>query len=46
MYLAPAISMELPEGWVRVWGEVNAAGVEINKIEILREHPCFAEYAA
>ena len=38
--------MELPEGWVRVWGEVNAAGVEINKIEILREHPCFAEYAA
>lgn len=46
MYLAPAILMELPEGWVRVWGEVNAAGVEINKIEILREHPCFAEYAA
>ncbi len=38
--------MELPEGWVRVWGEVNAAGVEINKIEILKEHPCFAEYAA
>ena len=46
MYLAPAILMELPEGWVRVWGEVNAAGVEINKIEILKEHPCFAEYAA
>lgn len=46
MYLAPAILMELPEGWVRVWGEVNAVGVEINKIEILREHPCFAEYAA
>ena len=46
MYLAPAILMELPEGWVRVWGEVNAAGVEINKIEILREHPYFAEYAA
>ena len=45
-YLAPAILMELPEGWVRVWGEVNAAGVEINKIEILKEHPCFAEYAA
>lgn len=23
MYLAPAILMELPEGWVRVWGEVK-----------------------
>ena len=45
-YLTPAILMELPEGWVRVCGEVNVVGVEIKKIEILKEHPCFAERIA
>lgn len=38
-YLIPAILMELPGGWVRLDGNIDAAGVKINRIELLEEHP-------
>lgn len=31
--------MELPGGWVRLDGNIDAAGVKINRIELLEEHP-------
>lgn len=41
-YLIPSVLMELPGGWVRLAGSINAAGVHIKKIELLSTHPCFA----
>lgn len=44
-YLIPAVFLELPGSWVRLNGEINAAGVKIWKVELLSEHPCFREKA-
>lgn len=39
-YLIPAVLMELPGEWIRVSGKINAKGLNIEKIELLREYPC------
>lgn len=40
-YLVPGVLMELPGKWVRVGGDIDVVGVNIKKIELLREHPYF-----
>ena len=40
-YIIPAFLMELPGNWVRLTGKITAFGVQIWKVELLREHPCF-----
>ena len=40
-YVIPASLMELPGNWVRLTGNITATGVQIWKIELLIEHPCF-----
>lgn len=42
-YLVPGILMELPGEWVRLTGDIDAVGIKIKKVELLREHPCFAK---
>lgn len=43
MYLVPALFMELPGNWIRISGIIDTAGVNVNRVEILKEHPCFCE---
>lgn len=38
-YLVPAILMELPGEWVRLAGNIDEAGLKIQKVELLKEHP-------
>ena len=40
-YVIRASLMELPGNWVRLTGNITATGVQIWKIELLIEHPCF-----
>lgn len=42
-YLIPAVLMELPGIWIRLVGDIDAVGVNIKKVELLNEHPCFRE---
>lgn len=42
MYLVPAVFMELPGNWVRIYGDIDAVGVKVKRVELLKEHPCFA----
>lgn len=42
-YLVPAVLMELPGNWVRICGDIDAVGVNVKKVEILREHPWFSD---
>ena len=44
-YVFPAPVMELPGEWVRVAGMIDSRGVCIKRVQILREHPCFASEA-
>lgn len=43
VYVVPAVLMELPGGWVRLTGDIDAVGVHIKKVEILNIHPCFTK---
>ncbi len=40
--LVPSFFIELPGKYVRLKGWVDAAGVNVDYVEILAEHPCFA----
>lgn len=42
-YIIPAVLMELPGNWVRVCGDINVVGVNINRIELLKDHPYFLD---
>lgn len=42
-YLVPSVLMELPGRWVRISGDIDAVGINVKKVELIREHPCFAE---
>lgn len=43
MYIVPAILMELPGNWVKISGNIDAVGVNVNKIEMLSQYPSFSE---
>ncbi len=38
-YLIPAVLMELPGAWVRITGSIDAVGVKIERMEILKAYP-------
>ena len=42
VYIIPAVLMELPGNWIRLSGNIDAAGVNVREVEILEEHPCFS----
>lgn len=42
-YLVPAVLMELPGNWVRISGDIDAVGVSVKRVELLREHPWLAD---
>lgn len=44
-YLVPGILMELPVEWVRLTGDIDVIGINVKKVELLREHPSFAKTA-
>ena len=43
MYIIPAVLMELPGNWVKINGNIDAVGVNVNRIEMLKQHPCFTD---
>ena len=44
MYIVPALFLELPGNWIRICGHIDAAGVTVKRVEILKDHPCFYEH--
>lgn len=40
-YIIPAVFMELPGNWVRVYGNIDVVGMNISRIELLKDHPYF-----
>lgn len=44
MYIVPALFMELPGNWIRISGSIDAVGVNVKRVEILKDHPCFCEH--
>ena len=43
LFIIPAVFMELPGNWVKINGNIDAIGVNINRIELLHQHPCFED---
>lgn len=41
-YFVPAVLMELPGQWVHLAGTIDVVGVHIDRVELLKTHPCFA----
>ncbi len=42
-YFVPAVLMELPGNWVRICGDIDAVGVTVKRVEILKEYPWTAD---
>lgn len=38
-YVLPAVLLELPGAWARVTVSVNAVGVQVHRVALLREYP-------